>query len=131
MVVIATRGSVPPPVPSTDSTGAADVVAAGVPDVAVVSCRGSGAETDTPVVQAQPDGVHLTVFGLAVFHVRDPERADDVGRSLLARGSADIRRHFPPGDLWIGCPGEAGESSGLFHRNWVWVERLVRLTVTD
>jgi hypothetical protein len=72
-----------------------------LPSVAQVSCSDAGTQVSTPVVQPQPDGVHIAVdnstgsdLGLQI---------KDFGGDNAPMGTSEIVRPIPPGVYGLAC----------------------------
>ena len=92
-------------VPASEATSPG--VAQPLPSVAQVSCSDTGTEVSTPVVQPQPDGVHIAIggttgteFGLAI------QNFDGV---IAPTGAGDeYLRQMPPGVYGLACTDAQG-----------------------
>jgi hypothetical protein len=80
---------------------ASPTVAEPLPSVARVSCTDTGTQISTPIVQPQPDGVHIVVdnttgtdLGLQI---------QDFGGDNAPMGTSEIVRPIPPGVYGLNC----------------------------
>jgi hypothetical protein len=88
----------------------------GAPDQAVISCTAVGPRVADPLVQPQPDGVHIAIENPAGAQQYDvhPSRWSS-GSSVagpLGRGVTRTSLAAPPGELLVSCIGDHGFSWG-------------------
>jgi hypothetical protein len=75
--------------------------------VARMVCAANGARVQTPVVVAQPDGVHITVVGASratrfEVHADGWDRSSGIGRALRGRATTEWTS-IPPGGVTVTC----------------------------
>jgi hypothetical protein len=96
-----------------------------VPDVLQIVCDSSGTQVLTPIVRAQPDGLHVLVddrAGVGSVSIRptDPIYGDDVILSSASRGVQDeFFDEVAPGAADVVCTGDFLRESEVDTLPWV------------
>jgi hypothetical protein len=72
-----------------------------LPSVAQVSCSDAGTQVSTPVVQPQPDGVHIAVDNSTGSDLA--LQIDNFGGDNAPMGSTALVRPIPPGSYRVAC----------------------------
>jgi hypothetical protein len=72
-----------------------------LPFVAQVSCSDAGTQVSTPVVQPQPDGVHISVDNMTGHDLG--LQIKDFGGDNAPMGTSEIVRPIPPGVYGLAC----------------------------
>jgi hypothetical protein len=97
-----------------------------VADVAVVNCDESGASTSTPVVRAQPDGIHVVFVNTGnyrEFYFPTSEFSPFEGHGgLLKAGRNEALTFNGPGEFLAGCFRRAADEGHITDPGYITLE---------